>query len=196
MVRWNGGRSVLRGDGAVLPRDAARTHALERRPGGRRPHRRAAHSARAPARRAGALRAPAGRGRRGLLPTATRMLDARSERDGTIVRRPSQTDRRCVLVALTDAGREALKTGRTAARARRRALRPARAVRARRCRADPGAGSWSSRLDAVGAPRPRAGAATTPASRSCARRTLPLAVFGRSSAKSTTRGYLYGAVWP
>ncbi|UGS35395.1 MarR family winged helix-turn-helix transcriptional regulator [Capillimicrobium parvum] len=54
-------------------------------------------------------------------PTATRMLDA-LERDGTIVRRPSQTDRRCVLVALTDAGREALKAGRTAARARRRAI--------------------------------------------------------------------------
>ena len=32
-------------------------------------------------------------------------------------------------------------------------------------------------------------------SRSAARRTFPLAVFGSSSAKSTTRGYLYGAVW-
>jgi len=31
-------------------------------------------------------------------------------------------------------------------------------------------------------------------SRSSARRTLPLAVFGRSSANSTMRGYLYGAV--
>ena len=31
---------------------------------------------------------------------------------------------------------------------------------------------------------------------SAARRTLPELVLGRSAAKSTTRGYLYGAVWP
>jgi DNA-binding MarR family transcriptional regulator len=54
-------------------------------------------------------------------PTATRMLDG-LERDGMIERRPSQRDRRCVLVALTDAGRAALETGRAAARRRRRAI--------------------------------------------------------------------------
>jgi DNA-binding MarR family transcriptional regulator len=54
-------------------------------------------------------------------PTATRMLDG-LERDGMIERRPSQRDRRCVLVALTGAGRAALEAGRTAARTRRRAI--------------------------------------------------------------------------
>jgi DNA-binding MarR family transcriptional regulator len=54
-------------------------------------------------------------------PTATRMLDG-LERDGMVERRPSESDRRCVLVDVTSAGREALLAGRTAARARRRAL--------------------------------------------------------------------------
>lgn len=54
-------------------------------------------------------------------PTATRMLDG-LERDGMVVRRPSRLDRRCVLVALTDAGRAALAAGRAAARTRRRAI--------------------------------------------------------------------------
>jgi len=54
-------------------------------------------------------------------PTATRMLDG-LERDGMIARRPSQADRRCVLVGLTEEGQEALELGRAAARARRRSI--------------------------------------------------------------------------
>jgi MarR family transcriptional regulator, organic hydroperoxide resistance regulator len=40
-------------------------------------------------------------------PTATRMLDG-LDRDGLVTRTPSATDRRCVVVELTPAGREAL----------------------------------------------------------------------------------------
>jgi DNA-binding MarR family transcriptional regulator len=40
-------------------------------------------------------------------PTATRMLDG-LERDGIVARRPSESDRRCVTVDLTQAGRDAL----------------------------------------------------------------------------------------
>jgi DNA-binding MarR family transcriptional regulator len=54
-------------------------------------------------------------------PTATRMLDG-LVRDGVAVRRPSESDRRCVLVELTPAGRELLAERRRAARARRRSL--------------------------------------------------------------------------
>lgn len=54
-------------------------------------------------------------------PTATRTLDG-LERDGLVVRRHSESDRRCVLVELTGAGRTALKAARTASRARRRVL--------------------------------------------------------------------------
>ncbi len=54
-------------------------------------------------------------------PTATRMLDG-LERDGIVLRRPSERDRRCVLVELTEAGDAALRAGRAAARARRRGL--------------------------------------------------------------------------
>jgi DNA-binding MarR family transcriptional regulator len=54
-------------------------------------------------------------------PTATRMLDG-LVRDGIVLRRPSETDRRCVLVELTGPGREAMEAARAAARARRRAL--------------------------------------------------------------------------
>jgi DNA-binding MarR family transcriptional regulator len=53
-------------------------------------------------------------------PTATRMLDG-LDRDGLVTRTPSATDRRCVTVDLTPAGREALeRTGAaiTAGRAR------------------------------------------------------------------------------
>ena len=41
-------------------------------------------------------------------PTATRMLDG-LDRDGLVTRTPSATDRRCVVVDLTPAGREALE---------------------------------------------------------------------------------------
>ena len=41
-------------------------------------------------------------------PTATRMLDG-LDRDGLVTRTPSATDRRCVTVDLTSAGREALE---------------------------------------------------------------------------------------
>jgi MarR family transcriptional regulator, organic hydroperoxide resistance regulator len=41
-------------------------------------------------------------------PTATRMLDG-LDRDGFVTRSPSATDRRCVIVDLTPAGREALE---------------------------------------------------------------------------------------
>jgi DNA-binding MarR family transcriptional regulator len=41
-------------------------------------------------------------------PTATRMLDG-LDRDGLVTRTPSATDRRCVTVDLTPAGREALE---------------------------------------------------------------------------------------
>jgi DNA-binding MarR family transcriptional regulator len=51
-------------------------------------------------------------------PTATRMLDA-LQRDGVVQRRPSETDRRCVLVDLTEHGRAVLETARERARARR-----------------------------------------------------------------------------
>ena len=41
-------------------------------------------------------------------PTATRMLDG-LDRDGLVTRTPSATDRRCVIVDLTPAGRKALE---------------------------------------------------------------------------------------
>jgi DNA-binding MarR family transcriptional regulator len=41
-------------------------------------------------------------------PTATRMLDCLA-RDGLVTRRHSETDRRAVLVSLTDAGRDAVE---------------------------------------------------------------------------------------
>lgn len=54
-------------------------------------------------------------------PTATRTLDG-LERDGVVLRRASEEDRRCVLVALTEQGREAVLASRAAMRARRRIL--------------------------------------------------------------------------
>jgi DNA-binding MarR family transcriptional regulator len=54
-------------------------------------------------------------------PTATRTLDG-LERDGLVVRRPSEADRRCVLVELTDEGRAAVLAARIAIRERRRVL--------------------------------------------------------------------------
>jgi DNA-binding MarR family transcriptional regulator len=54
-------------------------------------------------------------------PTATRTLDG-LERDGLITRRPSETDRRSVLVALTDRGRELMLEAREARRAARAEL--------------------------------------------------------------------------
>ena len=51
-------------------------------------------------------------------PTATRTLDG-LERDGLVVRRPSPTDRRSVLVELTDAGRARVEAARKVARAAR-----------------------------------------------------------------------------
>jgi DNA-binding MarR family transcriptional regulator len=54
-------------------------------------------------------------------PTATRMLDG-LVRDAIAQRRPSETDRRCVLVDLTPHGREALEAARSRARARRAEL--------------------------------------------------------------------------
>jgi DNA-binding MarR family transcriptional regulator len=50
-------------------------------------------------------------------PTATRMLDA-LVRDGIVRRRPSETDRRSVLVDLTEHGREVLDAAHTRTRAR------------------------------------------------------------------------------
>jgi DNA-binding MarR family transcriptional regulator len=46
-------------------------------------------------------------------PTATRMLDG-LDRDGLVIRTPSATDRRCVTVDLTPAGRDALERTETA----------------------------------------------------------------------------------
>jgi DNA-binding MarR family transcriptional regulator len=54
-------------------------------------------------------------------PTATRMLDG-LVRDGIAQRRPSQTDRRCVLVDLTPRGRDVLGQAQERARARRAEL--------------------------------------------------------------------------
>lgn len=54
-------------------------------------------------------------------PTATRTLDG-LERDGIVVRRPSEVDRRSVLVELTDHGRATMLAGRDALRAARRDL--------------------------------------------------------------------------
>jgi DNA-binding MarR family transcriptional regulator len=51
-------------------------------------------------------------------PTATRTLDG-LERDGLVVRRPSETDRRSVLVELTDEGRAQVEAARKVARASR-----------------------------------------------------------------------------
>jgi DNA-binding MarR family transcriptional regulator len=51
-------------------------------------------------------------------PTATRMLDA-LVRDGVVQRRPSETDRRSVLVDLTDHGRAVLDAAHERTRARR-----------------------------------------------------------------------------
>ena len=62
-----------------------------------------------------------------------------------------------------------------------------------------GSSSWTRRRCRGGRGVPgRAGAAGPMRGwlRSAARRTLPRGVFGSSSAKSTMRGYLYGAVWP
>ena len=54
-------------------------------------------------------------------PTATRTLDG-LVRDGYITRRPSQSDRRSVLVELTDRGHAAMTQARDAMRARRGVL--------------------------------------------------------------------------
>lgn len=54
-------------------------------------------------------------------PTATRTLDG-LERDGIVTRRPSQTDRRSVLVELTERGRELMLEAREARRAARAEL--------------------------------------------------------------------------
>jgi len=54
-------------------------------------------------------------------PTATRTLDG-LERDGIVIRRPSPTDRRSVLVTLTDRGRELMLEAREARRAARAEL--------------------------------------------------------------------------
>jgi len=54
-------------------------------------------------------------------PTATRTLDG-LERDGIVVRRPSETDRRSVLVELTDQGRETMLASRKRLRAARAEL--------------------------------------------------------------------------
>jgi DNA-binding MarR family transcriptional regulator len=51
-------------------------------------------------------------------PTATRTLDG-LERDGLVVRRPSEADRRSVLVELTDEGRAQTEAARKVARASR-----------------------------------------------------------------------------
>lgn len=52
-------------------------------------------------------------------PTATRMLDGLS-RQGLVERTPSDEDRRCVLVALTDDGRREVETKRRQVQANRR----------------------------------------------------------------------------
>ena len=54
-------------------------------------------------------------------PTATRMLDCLA-RDGLIDRRHSETDRRAVLVSLTDAGTAALSSAHTQVQAFRRSV--------------------------------------------------------------------------
>ena len=70
-------------------------------------------------------------------PTATRTLDG-LERDGLVIRRPSETDRRSVLVELTDEGRAQAEAARKVARASRLELyRRLEAGRARGGRAHP-----------------------------------------------------------
>ena len=54
-------------------------------------------------------------------PTATRMLDLLA-REGLVARRPSDEDRRCVLVDLTEDGRRALLAKRRDVRATRRRI--------------------------------------------------------------------------
>jgi DNA-binding MarR family transcriptional regulator len=54
-------------------------------------------------------------------PTATRTLDG-LERDGIVTRRPSQTDRRSVIVELTERGREMMLASRKRMRAARAEL--------------------------------------------------------------------------
>ncbi len=117
-------------------------------------------------------------------PTASRTLDG-LERDGLMIRRPSEADRRCVLVELTDEGRAQAEAAREAARARACELYAAPGGgRARGGRAHPAPlhRDHPVHLSALRHRRRQP--------RSTARRILPLLVLGSSAAKSTMRGYL------